>query len=726
MDHPAAVIEKAQRLEQLLQRVAQGEPLAQVCAELGLAVDAERLAKLQAKYEAGSCTWEALIDGRYGHPKKAHSALQEWLHERKRQDEELTAPQLVDEVKTQFEVELSAGHINYLLRKVELTRPPGRPRSRPAVEAEPEQPEVPSQSLDNAGIFFLEAAKQEMGITEAVESCLETTRQAYRDTHPGTPLRVVVSEPETLWHKLDHLLYLPILNLTRPRDLYYYQGDGLRVLYGFSYKYLTLEHFLGQMTRLTIGEPLAERLAQCYSQAWYPGDAPLFIFSDWHVKPHWTKHYAHSGHVTMWARVMPGTKQLIINGPSGYLLGGWNYAIDTHLTHLLVELEAELATLLGRPIAYNIFDSEGSGQPIARRYAEAQREYISVLPRQGDQSLAAFQVQGTWQPVEGDPDREAVDAQWADARKAAQAPRRLVLMRPVEGTDPTRVYAGRIPAHISAAEVPPTHRQRWQYQERRIREMVNGANLNANFGYTYDLVPNRTRQRRWEEAQTKVEVTQRKLAEREEAIANLWAQLKQLKQTYTQERAAQQAAIEAQREELAERQQAGKRTRRCEQRLARGERQLAELTTRFQRRRRQLIERLGRHRTQRTQLRHQLAEREAARDAIDTETLCRERHLEKDQIMLDLQVLLTSLHDWACEHYFAPEWQRLELDTATRLIYRKPGRVTWYEDHIEVVLDAYRYAAQQRAMEAICHRFNEANVRWRDGRLLRIQVTRGP
>ena len=565
-----------------------------------------------------------------------------------------------------------------------------------------------------------------MGITETVESCLETTRQAYRETHPGTPLRVVVSEPETLWHKLDHLLYLPILNLTRPRDLYYYQGDGLRVLYGFTYKYLTLEHFLGQMTRLTIGGPFAERLAQCYSQAWYPGDAPLFIFSDWHIKPHWTKHYAHSGHVTMWERVMPGTKQLMINGPSGYLLGGWNYAIDTHLSHLLVELEAELATLLERPIAYNIFDSEGSGQPIARRYAEAQREYISVLPRQGDQSLAAFQVQGTWQPVEGDPDREAVDAQWANAQKAAVDPRRLVLMRPLGSTYPMRVFAGRIPAHISAAEVPATHRQRWQCQERRIREMVNGANLNANFGYTYDLVPNRTRQRRWEKAQAKVEVTQRKLAEREEAIANLWTQLKQLKQTYTQEQIAQQAAIEAQREELAGRQQAGKRTRRCEQRLARMDRQLEELTTRFQQRRQRLIERLCRHRTQRSQLWHQLVEREAARDTIDTETLCRERHLEKDQIMLDLQVLLTSLHDWAREHYFAPEWQRLELDTATQLIYRKPGRVTWYEDHIEVALDSYRYAAQQQAMEATCQRFNEANIRWRDGRLLRIQVTRGP
>ncbi|MBU1877822.1 MAG: hypothetical protein KJ734_02620 [Chloroflexi bacterium] len=423
-----------------------------------------------------------------------------------------------------------------------------------------------------------------MGLPETVENCLETARQEYQAENRETSLRVVVSEPETLWHKLDHLLYLPILNLTRPRDLYYDQGDGLQVLYGFTYKYLTLEHSrsVGELTRLAIGQPLAKQLAHCYSQVWYPGDSPLFVFSDWHVKPHWTKFFAHSGHVTMWERVMPGTKQLILNGPGGHLLGGWNYAVDTHLTHLLVDLEADLATLLERPIAYNIFDSEGGGLPIAQRYAEAGRDYISVLPRQGDHSLAAFRVPGTWQPVAGDPDHEAVDAGWADAQKAAEDPRRLVLMRPLGHPDPTRVYAGRIPAHLAAAEVPATHRQRWQYQERRIREMVNGANLNANFGYTYDLVPSRTRQRRWEEAQAKVEVTQRQLAEQEEAIANLWAQRQQLKRAYSEEQAARQVAIETQREELVERQLTGKRTRRCAQRLARQERQLAELTTRFQ------------------------------------------------------------------------------------------------------------------------------------------------
>jgi len=159
MDHPAAVIKKAKRLEQLLQRIGQDEPLEQVCAELDVAIDAKPLAKLQAKYEASGRTWEALIDGRYGHPQKAHSVLREWLYERKRQDKELTASQLVDEVRTQFKVEVSAGHINYLLRKVELTRPPGRPPNQPAAEAKSGKSEAPSQSLDNAGIFFPRSSK---------------------------------------------------------------------------------------------------------------------------------------------------------------------------------------------------------------------------------------------------------------------------------------------------------------------------------------------------------------------------------------------------------------------------------------------------------------------------------------------------------------------------------------------------------------------------------------
>jgi hypothetical protein len=84
MTAPTAVQEKAQRLEQLLLRIEGGEALAEVCAELEIGIDEKLLSELQGKYEKGGRSWQALLDGRYGHPQKANSAIREWLFERKR------------------------------------------------------------------------------------------------------------------------------------------------------------------------------------------------------------------------------------------------------------------------------------------------------------------------------------------------------------------------------------------------------------------------------------------------------------------------------------------------------------------------------------------------------------------------------------------------------------------------------------------------------------------
>ena len=233
----------------------------------------------------------------------------------------------------------------------------------------------------------------------------------------------------------------------------------MRVLYGFNYKYLTVEHFLGRLTRLEVGQPLALALTQVYSQAWYPGDSPLVLYVDWHVKPHWTKHKSHSGAVTMWGRVMPGTKQLLINGPGGELLGGWNKAIDTHLNQVLVDLEQKLSDLLQRPIAYTVCDSEGGGLPMGRQYVEAKQPYLSYLPRQG-YPLEAFDLLDEWQLVTDDQQREVVKACWRDPIKAKAEVRDLVLMRRVGDSDPTRIYTGHLPSAMDIADVPGLYRQR--------------------------------------------------------------------------------------------------------------------------------------------------------------------------------------------------------------------------------------------------------------------------
>ncbi len=146
---PQAVLEKAKSLAQLLERVAAGETLGEVNKALGFELDQEQLARAQAKYKVGGSTWEALLDGRYGHAQKIHSGIREWLYSRKERDEGIRAPQLAKEIQEKFGVEVAPGHINYLLRKRGLTSPPGRPYKQ-----EQAGEDIPSVSIDNAGIFF--------------------------------------------------------------------------------------------------------------------------------------------------------------------------------------------------------------------------------------------------------------------------------------------------------------------------------------------------------------------------------------------------------------------------------------------------------------------------------------------------------------------------------------------------------------------------------------------
>ena len=560
-----------------------------------------------------------------------------------------------------------------------------------------------------------------LGVTDAIERGVLGARQAYLASHSGQRLHHLSADLAALWPKLDHLLYQPILGLERPRCFYYYQGDGLEALYGFTYKYLTLEHFLGQLSRVQVGAPLAEALAAGYAQAWYPGDEALTIFVDWHTKPHWTKSYSHSGHLAMWGRTMPGTKQLILNGQDGRYLGGWNYPIDTHMTHTLVELEVALEGSLGRSIACTVMDSEGGGLPLAERYVQAGRSYVSVLPGGHSYDLADFVLAGSWEPVQDDPQREAVVAHWADPKRAKEELRQLVLLRPMGRTDPTRIYTGQF-AGLSAGEIPGLHRRRWACNELRIRDLIHGANLNVNYGYAYAQVAQRTRQREWEAAQERVTVTERQLADHQAAVHHLRQRLTDLQDAYTADRQALRHQLVQQRHQLQLRQRLGQPITRVLRRIDTLKRHLKTLTQRFQKRQRRLFQQLHNHQTHARKLNQRLAQRLAFRDAIDTETLCRERDLQKDQIMLTLQLLLANLHDWVAHAYFDPNWHKLSLEKATQMIYRKAGRVTWHHDHIEVLLEPYRYRDQQRAMEVTCTRFNAANVRWRDGRLLRISV----
>ena len=65
-----------------------------------------------------------------------------------------------------------------------------------------------------------------MGVVEVVGDTVLAERDTYLADNPTQHLHHLSADVAALWPKIDHLLYLPILGLTRPRDLYYYQGGG--------------------------------------------------------------------------------------------------------------------------------------------------------------------------------------------------------------------------------------------------------------------------------------------------------------------------------------------------------------------------------------------------------------------------------------------------------------------------------------------------------------------
>jgi len=154
MDYPDAVNAKAKQMATLIERVENGESLTEACTELGISISSDQFTKLQAKYETGSRKWEALLDGRFGHDVKVNSALKEWLYDQKRQDSSLRASHLAQEIAEKFDVELSAGHVNHLLRKRGLTAPPGRPFKKTEAREEQEPREEAPASQENVGLFF--------------------------------------------------------------------------------------------------------------------------------------------------------------------------------------------------------------------------------------------------------------------------------------------------------------------------------------------------------------------------------------------------------------------------------------------------------------------------------------------------------------------------------------------------------------------------------------------
>src|SRR3990172_6972421 len=140
----------ARRKEQWILRTERGEDPERVRRELKVALKTSSLAWLKQRYEAGGRKWQALLERRHGVATKGTPAVKAFLAKAKARDPQLTGAELCLQVWERFEIEISLGHLNALVREAGLSNPAGRP---PKAAAEKELAAI-AHEVENAGAFF--------------------------------------------------------------------------------------------------------------------------------------------------------------------------------------------------------------------------------------------------------------------------------------------------------------------------------------------------------------------------------------------------------------------------------------------------------------------------------------------------------------------------------------------------------------------------------------------
>ena len=562
------------------------------------------------------------------------------------------------------------------------------------------------------------------------------------DAIPGEASQRVLGQPwAPTWDKLLHLIFLPILDATRPWQLRYGVGTGLLGICQTNYRFETIQRTLDELTHAHMGTPLRYGLCRVWVKTLVGSEVPLQVYIDVHLKPHWTQLFMPCGRVTMLNRVMPCTRQSLVTLPSGDVLEILDQAGDAHLSQSLPGVEQELERITHRRVTLTVVDREANSLKLAQIYAQSDHFALLTLlddPVTKDVVLgtpaaaALFRLTGRWQPLRDEPGASLAPAVWGAARVDPTDPRVFWVIRDDLTNRVRAVYslsqsvatcAPDVAAMLHGAEARRVYRARWPAMENVIRDLVAGGNLNENYGYTTQAVPNRLRQRQFAEAEAQVGVTQKQLAGVATQIRQTQTDLAKREQALTKQQTALGRVQGKRRREHHARQKAGQPTRRVEQQLARLDQQVDQL---MERRNRLTVRTqhgpLATLMTRQAELNLKLTARQTARAAIDLTQPMFERELEKDQIMTNFQAVLRNAHRWCGVHYFSGEWSRLELETASARIYRQRGHVAYAAHQVTVTLAAFANRAEQDLAEAACRKFDVAHVRDAAGRLIVMGV----
>lgn len=182
----------------------------------------------------------------------------------------------------------------------------------------------------------------------------------------------------TILSRFMTLVMLPLLGIGRLSELSRKEIDvsGININ-GVNYTYSTLSQFLGQMERVNAGEYLQQAL--CFWDSELAEGGIQLICLDGHTKGYHTKRCMNVGKVTNKNKVMPGTKEVVVQDEDGHIMALREYPIDLHLVHAVLEMCLEFKRDRQKPVA--IIDREVNSLELGKAYAEEHIGLITILKR---------------------------------------------------------------------------------------------------------------------------------------------------------------------------------------------------------------------------------------------------------------------------------------------------------------------------------------------------------
>lgn len=384
--------------------------------------------------------------------------------------------------------------------------------------------------------------------------------------------RIYRHKTSTLLRYIRSLYFLPAFDMERPIELDDHDRKTLGAITsrdGRHARYRTTDRFLRDLTSLKLGDDMSLSLAGCYYRAFY-GIMGMPVYVDGHFKAVWTLKNISRGKHGMMDRVMPGIKQVFLNGRDGHPLLHRTCPGDRHLTKELLPIVKDFEkTVGGEVVNVVVFDGEGCSLEVFKAFdrlnkGREKRIYPLTVLDSNQYRWEDFKVRdGRGQRPVGEKDFEVLRRDKKGRVKTRVAlvefdylsnanrkrkdggeyPVRCALVKKENG-GLTAIVTTMPPEEIwSGAELAGLYYNRWPCQEARFKEMTRYCNLDVNHGFKKKEVFNRMAAKRLEKAERSLAYDVRRLenlevklervrgqvakrsAQREKAVGKLEAQV---------------------------------------------------------------------------------------------------------------------------------------------------------------------------------------------------------